>query len=206
MTAHTEPVAPISDDRAEVRAVLMAYAARWPAESETVARFSAFVEAHSDCLLRSCPPGHLTGSALVTTPALDRVLLTHHRALGIWVQLGGHADGDGRLCRVACKEAEEESGLRSLIWAAHPLVMGKDGTPVPLDLDIHAIAASPRAAAHLHYDVRFAIIATAADSEPVIVSEESHDVRWFTLSEARALTSEPSMHRQFDKLEALRIK
>lgn len=188
----------------DLRALLAAYATRWPNEADVVARFTALLDAHPDCLLRSCPPGHLTGAALITTPALDRVLLTHHRALDIWVQLGGHADGDGRLERVALKEAEEESGLKSLTWLAHPRLTSRDGTPLPFDLDIHAIPASPRAPAHLHYDVRFILVATQAHQEDVVVSEESHDVRWFTLPKARALTSEASMHRQFDKLDAMR--
>lgn len=203
MTAHG--AADTMADLTDLRALLAAYVARWPNEAHVAARFTALLDARPDCLLRSCPPGHLTGAALVTTPALDRVLLTHHRALDIWVHLGGHADGDGRLERVALKEAEEESGLRSLTWLAHPLLMRPDGSPLPFDLDIHAIPASPRAAAHLHYDVRFILVATHAHHEAVIVSEESHDVRWFTLPEARALTSEVSMHRQFDKLESLRV-
>ena len=195
---------PPLDDLSDLRELLAAHLAAWPADHEVASRFTAFIDGHPDCLLRSCAPGHLTGAALVTTPELDRVLLTHHRALDIWVQLGGHADGDGQLHRVARKEAEEESGLKSLIWLAHPLTMRAGGRPIPFDLDIHAIPASPRAAAHLHHDVRFVLVATAAIHEAIVVSEESHDVRWFTLSEARALTSEASMHRQFDKLEVLR--
>lgn len=192
-------------DLSDLRGLLGAYAVRWPGEVDRTARFAAFIDAHPDCLLRSCVPGHLTGAALVTTPALDKVLLTHHRALGAWLQLGGHADGDGRLERVARKEAEEESGLKSLTWLAHPLVVGEDGGPLPFDLDIHAIPASPRAPEHLHYDIRFILVATQAYHEAVVVSEESHDVRWFTLPQARALTSETSMRRQFDKLDGLRV-
>ena len=70
-----------------------------------------FVQAHPDCLARSCVPGHLTGSAWVVTPDRSRTLLTHHLKLDKWLQLGGHADGDGDLLAVALREAREESGL-----------------------------------------------------------------------------------------------
>ena len=196
-----------------LREMFSTYATRWPDEGDVAARFIAFVDTHADCLHRTCVPGHLTGSALVTSPGLDQVLLTHHRKLGLWVQLGGHADGEANLAHVAMTEAKEESGRRSLHFLAHSCVGGTnpgDGSvkastdPMPFDLDIHEIPANARDPAHLHYDVRYLIVAADPHGETVVVSPESHDVRWFTLAEARALTSEVSMHRQFDKLEALR--
>ena len=74
----------------------------------------AFVEANADCLLRSCVPGHLTGSAWIVSPDRTRTLLTHHRKLDKWLQLGGHADGDGDLLAVARREATEAIGAAIL--------------------------------------------------------------------------------------------
>src|SRR5438477_7803624 len=71
----------------------------------------AFIEAHGDCLLRSCVPGHLTGSAWIVSPDRTRTLLTHHHKLDKWLQLGGHADGQSDLLAAALREAREESGL-----------------------------------------------------------------------------------------------
>ena len=73
--------------------------------------FAQFAAAHADCLLRSCVPGHFTGSAWVVDAGRRRTLLTHHRKLGKWLQLGGHADGDADLAAVALREAQEDSGL-----------------------------------------------------------------------------------------------
>ena len=61
--------------------------------------------------------GHLTASALVVAPHPSggrRALLTHHRKLGRWLQLGGHCDGDADLAHVALREAIEESGIEDL--------------------------------------------------------------------------------------------
>src|SRR3569623_3007033 len=63
---------------------------------------------------RTHGPGHFTGSAWLVSADGERVLLTHHRKLGLWLQLGGHADGDRDLARAALREAEEESGLPGL--------------------------------------------------------------------------------------------
>ena len=41
--------------------------------------------------------------------------MTHHRKLRMWLQLGGHADGEKNLFKVALREAEEESGIQSFI-------------------------------------------------------------------------------------------
>ena len=73
-------------------------------------------------------PGHFTGSALVVHADLERTLVLFHTKLQIWVQPGGHADGDANLARVALREAIEETGIEGLkVW------------PVAVDLDIHGV-------------------------------------------------------------------
>ena len=80
-----------------------------PAAAERHARqcFEDFARAHPDCCERTLLVGHFTGSAWLVSADGERVLLTHHRKLGRWLQLGGHADGDGDLAQVALREAEE---------------------------------------------------------------------------------------------------
>lgn len=82
-----------------------------PREAAALAEFPPFVRAHPDCLWRTCLVGHLTASAWIVDSRRTRTLLTHHRKLDRWLQLGGHVDGDPDLARVT-ELTEEESVLR----------------------------------------------------------------------------------------------
>ena len=104
------------------------------------------VRAHPDVLLRTCVPGHLTGSAVVVDPARERTLLMLHRKLGRWFQPGGHADGDANLANVAFREASEETGIEDL------------AVVVPaIDVDVHEVDLPD--GIHLHLDVRYLVLA-----------------------------------------------
>lgn len=146
-----------------------------------------FAEAHPDCLLRSCVPGHLTGSAWVVSPDRKRTLLTHHHKLDKWLQLGGHADGDGDLLAVALREAREESGLTRL----RPV-----GTAV-FDVDRHWIPPRKTEPGHYHHDLRFLI--EADPDEPLVISSESKDLAWVGIDRVTALNPEESMARMVRK-------
>jgi 8-oxo-dGTP pyrophosphatase MutT (NUDIX family) len=137
--------------------------------------FLGFAAAHADCCERTLAPGHFTGSAWLVSADGRRVLLTHHRKLDRWLQLGGHADGDGDLARVALREAEEESGMTGLRLEGGVF-----------DLDRHLIPARGTEPAHWHYDVRFVVRATA--SEAFVVNEESHALAW---REIAAIAADP---------------
>jgi 8-oxo-dGTP pyrophosphatase MutT (NUDIX family) len=173
------------------------YEARYPSEHDVAARIRSLVREHADCFARTCRPGHVTASAWVTTPARDRVLLVHHRKLDRWLQPGGHADGQSDVPAAALREAVEESGLADLRLADNGAAM------TPLDLDVHIIPSRYDAAgnlvedAHEHHDVRFLIIADGELAPQV--SDESHDVRWFTAEELLAVTDEESVLRMWRK-------
>jgi len=135
--------------------------------------------------------GHITASAFVVSPDGQDALLTHHRKLDMWLQLGGHCDGIMDTRFVALKEAYEESGLARI----EPLgadIFDVDILPVP------AFGADP---AHLHYDVRY--LMQAAD-RAFTVSEESHDLAWVPLRNLEDVTREPTMMRMRDKALARR--
>jgi 8-oxo-dGTP pyrophosphatase MutT (NUDIX family) len=144
----------------------------------------AFIDEHSDALHRSCLEGHLTASGLVIDAQGRRGLLTHHKKLDRWLQLGGHVDGDGDLSRSALRECVEESGIDALTV-----------DPLPIDLDCHRIPARKDEPEHWHLDVRFRVEAPAGARE--VVSEESHALGWFTAAELAELDTDDSVRRLF---------
>ena len=120
------------------------------------------------------PSGHFTASALVVDPPLEHVCLVEHKKLGRWLQPGGHIDpGDESVLAAAMREVVEETSL-----VTQP---PRDGL---LDVDVHEYPARDGRRAHLHLDCRFLLVAEDAGS--LRISEESSDVRWFTLAEAAA--------------------
>ena len=88
--------------------LLTDYLARYPAEVETIERFKTFVESYPDCFERTQKAGHVTGSAWVVNQAKTHTLLTHHKKLNKWLQLGGHADGESDILKAAMIEVEED--------------------------------------------------------------------------------------------------
>ncbi len=163
------------------------HAARYPEDAGRVARTRALVERHPDCFERTCLPGHVTASAWILSPDHRHFLLGHHRKLDLWLQLGGHADGDPDPARVALREAREESGLDELAFLT-------DGSePLPLDHDIHAIPALADEPAHEHHDVRFLLF--AGPHPRLRVSEESHALRWFPMAELESVVEDASLRR-----------
>lgn len=150
-----------------------------------------FIHEHHNCFSRELLIGHITGSAWVVNRTLDKTLLTHHRKLDKWLQLGGHCDGDNDVLRVALREAVEESGVYDIVPFSHDI----------FDLDIHQIperrTESAVELAHLHYDVRFMLVADEA--APLSITSESKDLQWVALNDVSKLTQEESMLRMVEK-------
>ena len=163
------------------------YARRQPEEAEAVGLFSLFMRQRADAAQRELVQGHLTGSAWLVSADGERVLLTHHRKLGLWLQLGGHADGDSDIARVALREAEEESGLSDLALRAEVF-----------DIDRHWIPEHGEVAGHWHYDMRYVV--RCCGSEQFVISEESLALAWRNIAEiAQDGSADASVRRMAHK-------
>jgi 8-oxo-dGTP pyrophosphatase MutT (NUDIX family) len=177
--------------------MLDCYRAAFPAEADVVDRIRTLVAEHVDCFERTCRPGHITGAAWIISADRRRFLLTHHRKLNRWLQLGGHADGQGHVEEVALREAREESGMIAFDFV--PI----GGAIAPFDIDVHQIPARYDDAgnlveeAHEHHDVRFLMV--ARDDQALCCSDESHELAWCTPEEIRQRTDEESVLRMLRK-------
>ncbi|MEM6568776.1 MAG: NUDIX hydrolase [Planctomycetota bacterium] len=139
-------------------------------------------------LTRQCLAGHLTASCLLWSFDRERILLHHHRKLGLWLQFGGHCDGEGDARSVARRETLEESGI-------DPAFL----TDVAIDFDVHPIPARPASGdrpaepEHLHLDVRY--LAVAPEGAQETISDESLALAWLTPTEARERGLDESLLR-----------
>jgi 8-oxo-dGTP pyrophosphatase MutT (NUDIX family) len=133
------------------------------------------LEAHPDGMWKVCTAGHITASALVIDPEQGRVLLTLHKKLRMWLQMGGHCEPqDTTLDAAALREATEESGISGLT-----LLPGG-----PVRLDRHPIPPP----CHCHFDVQYAVVAPADAVQEI--SDESLDLRWFAYDEVAGVADE----------------
>ena len=163
------------------------YGRRWPDEREMAGRFLGLLGSSDDPFVRERLAGHFTASAWLVDPTGTRVLLTHHRKLGRWLQLGGHADGDRDLAASALREAGEESGLRDL-----------EVEPALFDLDSHRIPARADAPEHWHFDVRYVV--HARGDTGFVVSDESLALAWRDIASLAATAgADPSLRRMAGK-------
>jgi len=161
-----------------------------PALRETRSETLHLLESGSEPLDRRARPGHLTGSALVVDHDMSHTLLLFHTKLRIWVQPGGHADGDANLAAVALREATEETGIAALrIWSA------------PIDLDIHEVR-PPAEDPHFHHDVRFLVI--APPGAEFVGNHESLDHQWVGLDDLALVDVDGGVLRLAESAKSMR--
>lgn len=159
-------------------------------EARMLAGVRQFVSSHPDCFERHLSIGHITGSAWIVDLERSHVLLTHHRKLDRWLQLGGHSDGDPDTLAVALREGREESGLHSLRPVSSAI----------FDVDVHLIPARKHEPDHFHYDVRF--LFEADRNLPLTISSESKDLAWVPLEQVARLAADVSILRMLAKTKS----
>ena len=166
------------------------YLNEYPDEYLKVGKVLDFVKNHNNCFDRNNWSGHFTGSAWVVDTSRDWILMTNHIQLNMWLQLGGHAEGNSDLLAVAVKEAKEESGLESFKIMSSKI----------FDLDIHQIPVFRNTPSHLHFDVRY-LLETKHEEDRLIASNESHEIAWINKNDVIDKNPESSIARMLDKMK-----
>ncbi|RZP30751.1 NUDIX domain-containing protein [bacterium] len=174
-----------------LRELIKKYCVRYPNERKAQA-IQSFLVMDKNPFSRSNPHGHFTGSAWIVNPDKSKTLMTHHKKIGKWLQLGGHADGEEDLMNVSLREAKEESGLSNFAIVSEEI----------FDMDIHEVPSIGSEPKHLHYDIRF-ILEANPDTESVSISDESYDVAWIELDRVHQLNAEESIMRMVNKTRML---
>lgn len=158
---------------ARVAALLAAVAALPPPvdarESESRARLVSELGRLAAPFDEDADPVHVTTSAVVVGPR--GTVLHRHKRLGVWLQPGGHVDGDEDPGAGAVREVGEETGLD----VEHP-----DGGPRLVHVDVHEGGRG-----HVHLDLRYLLL--GGDQDPAPPAGESPDVRWFGWEDAIAV-------------------
>ncbi len=140
--------------------------------------------------------GHVTAGALVVNKS-GKILLNHHKFLNLWLSFGGHCDGENDCLNVARREVEEESGFKDCQLISNGI----------FDISVNKIPfnAKKNEPEHYHYNIDFLFL---VDDDKFKMSDESTNLRWVTIEQAKQLTSgvedeSYSMPREITKFEQI---
>ena len=134
--------------------------------------------------LRESRIAHMTASAWTVNEDFTKAVMAYHNIYDSWSWLGGHADGDEDLLRVALREVREESGIRTVRPASEEIFSLE-----ALTVDGH-VKRGEYVSSHIHLNVTYLIIADEEEMTHMREGENS-GVRWFSLDDAVAASSEP---------------
>ncbi len=148
------------------------------------AQILAFLRSGSDLLTRENSVVHLTASAWVVSPDRKQTIMVYHNLYRSWSWMGGHADGDANLLRVAKKEVMEECGLQKLTVVS----------PEIFSLELLCVAGHEKKgqylSSHLHLNVTYLFEADPAE-ELRIKPDENSGVAWVKVEDIPNKSTEP---------------
>lgn len=177
----------VTTNRQELIELLKAYVPHDLQNKDSYERTLLFLNENPSVFGDENSMGHVTASAWILNASRDNALLTHHRKLNKWLQLGGHTEPHEFIRASALREAIEESGLLDLTLMNSSI----------FDVDVHEIPVRGERMCHLHYDIRFIFL--ASDTASIQISEESIDLKWVPLQDIVNYTQDQSVLRMVDK-------
>ena len=137
-----------------------------------------------ELLTRENSSAHITVSGWVVSHDRSQVLMAYHNIYNSWSWLGGHADGECNLLKVAEKEIKEEAGLESFAPVTDDIFSLEI-----LTVDGH-VKKGRYVSSHLH--LNFTFLFEASSDQPIRCKpDENSRVGWFGLDEAIEVSDEP---------------
>lgn len=173
---------------------LEGYTPRNPQEARDREEILRWLRRQEDVFSRENLTAHFTASAWVVSPDRELVLMAYHRLYNSWAWLGGHADGDRNLLRVAMKEAREESGIQIL----------RPVTEEPFSLEILTVQGHEKKGqyvpGHLHLNVTY-LLEAPTEQALHIQQDENSAVAWLPADRLDTYSREPwFVERVYGKL------
>lgn len=153
----------------------------------------ACLKERPDILKRSDEMAHFTASAWVVDPTRTKALMIYHNIYNSWAWTGGHTDGEADLLGVALREVREETGLEDV----RPICGGLFSLEI-LTVNGH-FKRGKYVLPHLHLNLTYLL--EADDRQPLRSKpDENSDVKWFSLEDAVAASTEPALQTIYTKL------
>lgn len=162
-----------------------------------------FITNNDDVLERTNLVAHLTVSAMVVNPKMDKILFAFHNIYKAWSWVGGHCDGNPNMLEKALEEAKEETGVANITPFNEDILM------LDTILVTNHIKRGHYVPDHLHLNATFLLIANENDQVQVKPDENS-GVKWFSISNVLESVDEERMkvvyQKAFDKIKLLKKK
>lgn len=136
-----------------------------------------------DVFARENKTAHFTASAWVLNKERNKVLMIYHNIYNSWAWMGGHADGETDLLKVAEREAKEESGITDI----HPV------SENILSLEVLTVCGHEKrgeyVSSHLHLNVTY-LFEADEHQELFIKPDENSGVMWIDLDDIKNKSTE----------------
>lgn len=137
----------------------------------------------ADIFTRENKVAHLTVSSWVVNPKRDKVLMIYHNIYNSWAWMGGHADGERELIKVAEREAREESGIKNIRPVSDEII----------SLEVLTVNGHEKrgeyVSSHLHLNVTY-LFEADEEQELFIKPDENSGVAWVAFDDIKNKSSE----------------
>ena len=145
-----------------------------------------YMKNNPNCFTRENKVAHFTTSIWTVNKERTKTLMVYHNIYDSWSWIGGHADGEKDLAKVALRELKEETGVENAVLVSKDILSLEI-----LTVDGH-IKKGKYVPSHLHLNVTY--LAEADEDQMLVINEEENKgVKWFSFEDVINVSSEPWM-------------